>query len=154
MSLNSLLSKLFGNKSQRDLKEIQPIVDKIKALGPKMETLSNDELRQVITDVRTALAQATEQDTASIAELKAKVEELPFEERQPLWDQIDKHEKNILDTLENELNNHLPTVFAALRETAARFAHNEIVEVTATDMDRNLAAEGRDFVSIEGEKAL
>ncbi|MDE6449181.1 MAG: preprotein translocase subunit SecA, partial [Muribaculaceae bacterium] len=154
MSLTSLLGKLFGNKSQRDLKEIQPIVDQIKALCPKMETLSNDELRQVITDVRQALAKATADDTQSIADLKAKVEDLPFEERQPLWDQIDKHEKNILDTLENELNRHLPVVFAALRETASRFAHNDTVEVTATDMDRDLAAQGRDFVTIDGDKAL
>ncbi len=154
MSLNSLLSKLFGNKSQRDLKEIQPIVDQIKALCPRMETLSNDELRQVITDVRQALSKSTADDTQAIADLKVKVEDLPFEDRQPLWDQIDKHEKNILDTLETELNRHLPTVFAALRETAARFAHNEIVEVTATDMDRDLAAQGHDFVSIEGDKAM
>ena len=148
------MGKVFGNKSQRDLKEIQPIVDQIKALCPKMETLSNDELRQVITDVRQALAKATADDTQSIADLKAKVEDLPFEERQPLWDQIDKHEKNILDTLENELNRHLPVVFAALRETASRFAHNDTVEVTATDMDRDLAAQGRDFVTIDGDKAL
>ncbi|MDE6085178.1 MAG: preprotein translocase subunit SecA, partial [Muribaculaceae bacterium] len=154
MSLTSLLSKLFGNKSQRDLKEIQPIVDKIKALGPKMEALTNDELRQVISDVRAQIAQATQEDNNAIQEIKSRVDELPFEERQPLWDEIDKHEKNILDTIENQLNQHLPIVFAALRETAARFAHNEIVEVTATDMDRDLAAQGKDFVSIEGDKAL
>ena len=154
MSLTSILSKLFGNKSQRDLKEIKPIVDKINALGPKMKELTNDELRQVITDVRAALAEATAADNEAIAQIKAKVEDLPFEERQPLWDEIDAHEKNILDTLENELNRHLPTVFAALRETAARFANNEIVEVTASDMDREFAAQGRDFVTIEGDKAL
>ena len=154
MSLTSLLSKLFGNKSQRDLKEIQPIVDKIKALGPKMEVLSNDELRQIITDVRTKIAQATEEDNKAILDIKSRVDDLPFEERQPLWDEIDKHEKNILDTIEDQLNQNLPNVFAALRETAARFANNEIVEVTATDMDRDLAAQGKDFVTIEGDKAL
>ncbi|MDE7386067.1 MAG: preprotein translocase subunit SecA [Muribaculaceae bacterium] len=154
MSLTSILSKLFGNKSQRDLKEIKPIVDKINALGPKMKELTNDELRQVITDVRAALAEATAADNEAIAEIKAKVEDLPFDERQPLWDKIDAHEKNILDTLETELNRHLPTVFAAVRETAARFANNEIVEVTASDLDRELAAQGRDFVTIEGDKAL
>ena len=154
MSFTSILNKLFGNKSQRDLKEIKPIVDKIKALGPEMEKLSNDELRQAITTVRQELAAATQADRDAIAETKVKIEELPFDERQPLWDDIDKREKNILATLETELNRVLPTVFAAMRETASRFAHNDTVEVTATDMDRELAARGKDFVSIEGDKAI
>ena len=154
MSLASILNKLFGNKSQRDLKEIQPIVDKIKALGPSMQSISNDELRDIITQVRTSLAESIAKDEESISQLRATVEDLPFEKRQPIWDKIDEHEKSILDILERELDKHLPVVYAALRETAARFTKNEIVEVTATDMDRNLAAQGRDFVTIEGDKAL
>ena len=154
MSFTSILNKLFGNKSQRDLKEIQPIVDKINALGPEMKALSNDELRETITKIKGELKAATEADTTAIAELKAKIEELPFDERQPLWDDIDNREKNILDIYEKELDRVLPTVFAAMRETAARFAANETVEVTATQMDRDLAAAGKDFVSIEGDKAL
>ena len=154
MSLASILNKLFGNKSQRDLKEIQPIVDKIKALGPSMQSISNDELRDIITQVRTSLAESIAKDEESISQLRATVEDLPFEKRQPIWDKIDEHEKSILDILERELDKHLPVVYAALRETAARFTKNEIVEVTATDMDRNLAAQGRDFVRIEGDKAL
>ena len=89
MSFTSILNKLFGNKSQRDLKEIQPIVDKINALGPEMKALSNDELRETITKIKGELKAATEADTTAIAELKAKIEELPFDERQPLWDDID-----------------------------------------------------------------
>ncbi len=154
MSLASILNKLFGNKSQRDLKEIQPIVDKIKALGPSMQSISNDELRDIITQVRTSLAESIAKDEESISQLRATVEDLPFEKRQPIWDKIDEHEKSILDILERELDKHLPVVYAALRETAARFTKNEIVEVTATDMDRDLAAQGRDFVTIEGDKAL
>ena len=140
MSFSSLLSKLFGNKSQRDLKEIQPIVDSIKALMPKMQAMSNDELRQAISDVRADIKAAIKADEDAMAENRIKVEELPFEERQPLWDEIDKHEKNILDTIEDKLNEHLPTVFATLRETAARFAASPTVEVTATQLDRDLAA--------------
>lgn len=154
MSITSVLNKLFGNKSQRDLKEIRPIVDQIKTLGPQMEKLSNDELREAITAVRRDLAESIAADEQAIADNKAKIDELPFDKRQPLWDQIDKHEKSILDTLEKKLNEHLPTVFAAMRETAARFAANETVEVTATQMDRDLAAQGRDFVTIDGDKAL
>ena len=154
MSFNSFLSKIFGNKSQRDLKEIQPIVNKIKALGPQMKELSNDQLRDAISTVRADIKSAINEDEQAIATTKEKIETLPFDKRQELWDEIDRHEKNILDTIENKLNEHLPTVFAALRETAARFAANETVEVTATQMDRDLAAAGKDFVSIEGDKAI
>ena len=154
MSLQSFLNKLFGNKSQRDLKEIKPIVDKINALGPELKKLTNDELRGRIDQVRADIAAAIKADEDAAADLRSRVEELSFNERQPLWDEIDKHEKNILDIIEDQLNEHLPIVFATMRETAARFAANEIVEVTATDLDRELAAEGREFVTIEGDKAL
>ncbi|MBD5235027.1 MAG: preprotein translocase subunit SecA [Barnesiella sp.] len=149
MSLASILSKFFGNKSQRDLKEIQPIVDKINAMRPEMESLTVDQLRERIDIVRADLAAAIKADEEAIASIKEEVEQLPFEERQPLWDEIDKHEKNIIDTLEDKLNEHLPEVFAVLRETAARFANNETLVVKATDLDRELAAQGRDFVSID-----
>ena len=154
MSLQSILSKLFGNKSQRDLKEIKPIVDKINAIGPSLKSLSNDELRGKIDQVRAEIDAAVKPDRDAAAEIRAKVEDLPFDERQPLWDEIDKHEKNILDILEEQLNTHLPIVFATMRETAARFAANDTVEVTATEMDRDLAAQGREFVTIEGDKAI
>ena len=154
MSLQSILGKLFGNKSQRDLKEIKPIVDKINALGPTLTDLTNDQLRDKINQVRADMANAIKADEDSAAEIRSRVEDLPFDQRQPLWDEIDKHEKNILDILEDQLNEHLPIVFATMRETARRFANNEVVEVTATDLDRELAAQGKEFVTIEGDKAL
>ena len=154
MSLNSFLSKIFGNKSQRDLKEIKPTIDKINAIGPTLKDLTNDELRGKIQTVRDDIAAATRDDENAVAELKAQIEDLPFDKRQPLWDKIDEHEKHILDTLEEKLNEHLPIVFATMRETAARFSANETIEVTATDLDRKLAVEGRDFVSIDGDKAI
>ncbi len=154
MSLQSILGKLFGNKSQRDLKEIKPIVDKINALGPTLTDLTNDQLRDKINQVRADITNAIKADEDSAAEIRSRVEDLPFDQRQPLWDEIDKHEKNILDILEDQLNEHLPIVFATMRETARRFANNEVVEVTATDLDRELAAQGKEFVTIEGDKAL
>ena len=154
MSLSSFLSKIFGNKSTRDLKEIQPIVNQIKALGPEMQQLDNDALRQKITDVRNDIKATVKPDEDAIAETRSKIEELPFDKRQPLWDDIDHREKHILDLIEDKLNEHLPTVFAALRETAARFSANEEVVVTATDQDREFAAQGKDFVRIEGDKAI
>ena len=154
MSFTTILKKLFGDKSSRDLKAIQPILSKVKEQIPLMEKLDNDGLRAKINEVRADIAAATQPDNDAIAKLRAEVEELPFEQRQPLWDKIDVHEKSILDIIEDKLNEHLPVVFAAVRETAARFAKNETIEVTATDFDRNLAGEGRSFVSIEGDKAI
>ncbi|MDE7427132.1 MAG: preprotein translocase subunit SecA [Muribaculaceae bacterium] len=154
MSLVNILSKIFGNKSQRDLKAIMPVVNQINALGPELKNLTNDQLRARIDAVRADIAAATADDEKAVAEIKEEIENLPFDQRQPLWDQIDKHEKNILDILEDKLNEHLPEVFATMRETAARFAANEVVEVTATDLDRELAGQNRDFVTIEGDKAL
>ena len=154
MSFTSIIKKLFGDKATRDLREIQPIVVKILSYGDEMRALSNDELRQRITDVRADILGSVADDEARIKQLKIDVEELPFEKRQPLWTEIDELEKGILKKLDAKLDEHLPVVFAAIKETAYRFANNETVVVTATQMDRDLAAEGRDFVSIEGDKAI
>ena len=149
MSLASILSKFFGNKSQRDLKEIQPIVDKINAMGVGLQELSVDQLRERIDIVRADIAASIKADEEAVAQIKEEIETLPFDQRQPLWDKIDKHEKNIIDILEDKLNEHLPEVFAVMRETAARFAKNETIVVEATDLDRELAGKGCDFVSID-----
>ncbi|MDE5628076.1 MAG: preprotein translocase subunit SecA [Muribaculaceae bacterium] len=154
MSFTSILKKLFGDKSTRDLKAIQPILQKIKEQMPLVEKLDNDGLRNKINEVRADIAAATQADNDAIAKLKNDVETLSFEERQPLWDQIDAHEKKILDIIEDKLNEHLPVVFATVRETAKRFASSDTIEVTATDFDRDLAGNGREFVSIEGDKAI
>ena len=119
MSFTSFLSKIFGNKSQRDLKEIKPIIDKINAIGATLKDLSVDQLRAKIDEVRADIAAATKADEDAAKELREKIEELPFDQRQPLWDDIDKHEKNVLDVIEAKLDEHLPIVFATMRETAA-----------------------------------
>ncbi len=154
MSFNSFIKKLFGDKSTRDMREIMPIVDKIEEVYATLSELSNDQLRDKINEVRADIKAATADDEAAIAEIRQKIETIPYEQRQPMWDAVDEHEKHILDTLETKLNEHLPIVFATVRETARRFAGNETIEVTATDLDRKLAAEGRDFVEIDGDKAI
>ncbi|MDD2962006.1 MAG: preprotein translocase subunit SecA [Muribaculaceae bacterium] len=154
MGFTDVLKSIFGNKSQRDLKVIQPILDKIKAISPTLENISNDELRQRITDVKARLQECVATKHQRIKELKAEVETLEYDKREPLWNEIDKIEKDILKDLEDELNEVLPEVFAAVRETAQRFKDNETIEVTASDFDRSLAAQGRDFVTIEGDKAI
>ena len=154
MSFLSVFKKIFGDKSTRDLREIQPIVQKVLSLGNEMRALTNDELRQRITDVRADIAASVADDEERIKHLKIEVEELPFEKRQPVWNEIDNLEKNILKQLDDKLDEHLPVVFAVMKETAYRFTNNETIEVTATQMDRDLAAQGHDFVSIDGDKAI
>ena len=153
MNFNDLLKKLFGNKSQRDLKEIQPWVDKVKAVYPTIEKLSNDELRARTQAIMQGLQDSVAADRKKIDELKAGVESLEVEKREAVWNEIDKIKKNVLDTLEKGLMDALPEVFAIVKNTGYRFANNETVEVTATDMDRELAAT-KDFVTIDGDKAI
>ena len=154
MGFSDILKALFGNKSTRDLKKLVPMVDKIKAVYPEIEKLSNDELRARIDEVRSRLKESVAGKKAEIAELKEEIEKTDYENREPLWDRIDKLEKEILDILEDGLTAAIPEVFAVVKDTARRFAQNETVEVTATDFDRNLAAKGYDFVTIEGDKAI
>lgn len=154
MSFTGFLSKIFGDKSSRDRKLLQPLVDRINAIGPDLKPLTNDELRARIDAVRADIDGATAEDRKAIEEARATIETLPVDQRQHLWDEIDRREKNILGTLEKKLDEHLCEVFAVMRETAARFAANADVVVTARQLDRDLAAQGRDFVTIDGDKAV
>ena len=148
------MKSLFGNKSQRDLKAIMPIVEKIKAVYPEIEKLSNDELRGRVTAIRARIKEYVAPQREEIAKLKADIEKLEYDKREPLWEQIDKIEKEILDRTEDILNEVLPEVFAIVKDTARRFAQNETIEVTASDFDRELAAQGKDFLTIDGDKAI
>ncbi len=154
MGVNDFLKKLFGNKSQRDLKEIQPIVDKINAIYPTLASLSNDELRARVTKVKEELKASKADKEKEISDLKAEIETLDYDKREPLWEKVDNLKSEILDILEKELDKHLPEVFAVVRETARRFKENEELTVTATEFDRELAAQGKDFIRIEGENAI
>jgi len=153
MNFNDILKKLFGNKSQRDLREIQPWVDKVKAAYPAIEKLSNDELRARTQAIMQRLQDSVAADKKKIEDLKATVEDLEVSKREAVWNEIDKIKKQMLETLEKGLTEALPEVFSIVKQTAYRFANNETVEVTATQMDRDLAA-SKDFVTIEGDKAI
>ena len=152
MDINKFLSKLFGNKSTRDMKLIQPIVEEVKKAYPAIQALSNDELRAKTQEVKKYVQSSADDIKAKIAEVKAKVEETPIEDRSSLFSQIDKLEKDVLERYEVALNEVLPVVFSIVKSTAERFATNEEVCVTANDFDRELAARF-DFVEIEGETA-
>ncbi len=152
-SLNRILSSLFGNKAQRDMKEIKPIVDKVLAVEPEIKKLSNDELRAKTDEIKAQLQELVKDQREHIADLNARIKQTEIDQRQPIFDEIDKTEKEILDIFEEGLNEVLPTVFAIVKDTARRFAENENVEVTATDFDRELAST-HDFVDVEGDKAI
>lgn len=154
MGFNDFLKKLFGNKSQRDLKEIQPVVDEINKIYPTLAGLSNDELRERITKIRTEIQEGVADKKKEIADIRTEIENIEYENREQYWEKIDNIEKEILDIYEKELNEQLPEVFAIVRETARRFKENEFITVTATDFDRQLAAEGKDFIKIEGDNAV
>ena len=154
MGFNEFLSKLFGNKSTRDMKEIQPWVEKVKKAYENISKLSNDELRAKTEELKRIIRESAKQENEKLVELKAKIESTPIENREPLFEQIDKLEKEILDRYEEALNEVLPDAFAIVKDTARRFTENGEVEVTATDFDRDLAAQGKDFVRIEDDKAI
>ena len=153
MDINNFLSKIFGNKATRDMKAIQPYVDKVKEIYPTFAALSNDELRAKTKEIQTKVQHSADDLKEKIADLKAKIEETPIEEREVIFNQIDKLEKEVLDRMEEALNEVQPIAFAIVKDTARRFTENEELVVTANDFDRELAAT-RDFVRIEGDKAI
>ena len=155
MNFNSILSALFGNKSSRDIKKIQPLVDKVKAAYPAIQALSNDELRAKSKEIQANVQGSVKDLKEQIDALKAKIEETSIDEREPIFNQIDKLEKEVLDKLEDALNEVYPEVFSIVKETARRFSENEETVVTATDFDRELAADpAKDFITIDGDKAI
>ncbi len=154
MGLSDILKSMFGNKSTRDLKKLMPIVEQIKKLYPEIDALSDDELRQRTAGIRQMLNESVQDKRDEIKRIKEEIETLEYEEREPLWKKVDDIEKDILDILEDKLNEVLPTVFAIVKSTARRFAQNETITVTATQLDRDLAAQGKDFVTIDGDQAI
>lgn len=125
MGFNNILTKLFGNKSQRDLKEINPFVEAIKAAYPAVEALSNDQLRALSSEIRNNIQASVSAERAEIERLKEEIETLELEEREKPYEQIDKIEKDITDKLEKALNDALPQVFSIVKDTARRFKENE-----------------------------
>ena len=153
MDINKFLSRLFGNKSTRDMKLIQPWVNKVKEASESIEKLSNDGLRGKTKELQQTIQASADDIKEKIAALNAKIEDTPIEDREVIFNQIDKLEKEVLERYEEALNAALPDAFAIVKETARRFAQNEEITVTATDFDRELAAT-KDFVRIEGDKAI
>ena len=155
MNFNKFLKSLFGDKSARDMRLIQPLVEKVKEAYPAIEALSNDELRAKTKEIQQYVQQSAKAQKDQIEELKATIEDTPLDEREAIFNQIDKLDKEALEIYEKALNEVMPVAFSIVKETARRFAQNEETIVTATDFDRDLAANpAKDFITIDGDKAI
>ena len=155
MNFAKILKSLFGDKSSRDMKLIQPFVEKVKAAYPAIEKLSNDELRERSAAIRQQVQASAQKQKEEIEKLKDTIENTPIDERADIFAKIDKLEKDALEVYEQALNEVMPEVFAIVKDTARRFAENEETVVTANDFDRELAGDPRkDFITIDGDKAI
>ena len=154
MALVDIIKKVFGSKSERDMKQVKPILEKVLAAYKDIDKLSNDELRARTEELKKKIREREEPFEKRIAEIKEHLEsDIPVSEKEKLATESDKLEKEEDEEIEKVLNEILPEAFAIMKSTARRFAQNPVVEVTANDFDRNLST-SRDFVKIEGDKAL
>lgn len=155
MGLSNFLTKFFGTKSDRDLRELMPIVNKIREAYPRYTTLTNDQLREETERLRKVVRDYIAEDEAKVEQLKAQMEsdKIDYEEKERVYKEVERLTKQIDDKIEEVLNQVLPDAFSIVKETARRFKENETIEVTATQFDRDLAAR-KDFVTIQGEKAI
>ena len=153
---NSIIAGLFGTKAQKDQKALLPYVDQINAETETFKSYTNDELRARGAALRQEAREAIRPLQEEIATIKERLdrEELSREEREKQFHRIDQLEKEIGEQVEVVLNRILPPTFALVRETARRFAEHEEIEVTASEFDRKLAGQGKDFLRIEGDKAI
>jgi len=154
MDFNNFLKKIFGNKADRDMRELLPIVSKVNTEWEKIKKLSNDELRQLSLDLKLKIRDYIKDEENEIANFKQQIdEENPsIELREEIYTKIDKLEETIDSKIEDVLQEILPTAFAIVKDTARRFSENEEIEVTATQFDKDLSI-NHDFVEINGDKA-
>lgn len=154
MALVDIIKKVFGSKSERDMKQVKPILEKVLAAYKDIDKLSNDDLRARTEELKKKIREREEPFEKRIAEIKGHLEsDIPVSEKEKLATESDKLVKEEDEEIEKVLNEILPEAFAIMKSTARRFAQNPVVEVTANDFDRNLST-SRDFVKIEGDKAL
>jgi preprotein translocase subunit SecA len=153
--IDSFLTKIFGNKSDRDIKEVTPYVNAILEEYDKLSSISNDELREKTLRLKKRIAEYIENENKQIEDLnnKLKLENISVDEREDIYKQIDKIEETIDTKIEEILDKTLSEAFAIVKETARRFKENETIEVTATQFDKDIAAT-RDSVEINNDKAI
>ena len=151
--INKILGKFLGNKADKDMAEIAPLLELIKKEYERIQFLSTDELRAESARLKELIKERIKPEEIRIAELKELVDTVDIQEGEKIYQEIDKLEEKIDDKLEEVLNEILPTAFSIVKATASIFTENERVVVKASDFDRELATT-RGSISIEGENAV
>ncbi len=154
MSVAGIFKKIFGSKADRDLKQLQPILQKVLAAYTEIDRLSDDELRAKSTELKQIIRDRTADDEARIAAIREELEkDIPVDRKEALASESDKLVKKVDEDIEKVLNEILPEAFAVMKSTARRFKENETIRVKATDFDRMLSVT-KDFVEIDGDEAV
>ena len=154
MSFASVIGKIFGSKSERDYKAVKPILDKILAVYPEIDALSDDDIRARSAALRAQLREVEKPFEDRINEIKQELDQdIPISEKERLASESDKLVKDEDEAIEKALDEILPEAFAIVKSTARRFKEHETITVTATQFDRDLSV-NHDFVDIEGDKAI
>ena len=152
---NNILKKVFGDQSERAVRPLwNRLRNEINPISEQIRDISNDELRGRIDKIRSDIRGKSAESKNQMDEIRAQIETLDYDKREPLWKKIDEIREEMFAQYARDLDAALPEVFAVVKETARRFAENETIEVTATESDRRLAGAGKDFVTIDGDKAI
>ena len=155
MPIANILKKIFGSKSDRDMRVIRPVLDQILQVYPEIDALTNDQLRERSAGIRARIAAVEKPFEDRIAQIKEELaKDIPVSQKEELATESDKLVKDEDKAIEQILAEVLPEAFAIVKSTARRFAQSETIEVTASDFDRSLAAAGKDFLEIAGDKAI
>ena len=155
MGFSTILKKIFGDQSERAVRPLWDRLNKeINPISEEIVSISNDDLRHRIDVIRDDIRGAAQVYKDQIAETRKEIEALDYDKREPLWRKIDDLKEQYFQVYAQKLDAALPEVFAVVKETARRFKENDTIEVTATQADRDLAAAGKDFITIDGDKAI
>jgi preprotein translocase subunit SecA len=152
--INSILKAFVGDKSQKDVKAIQPIITKVKTFENALSQLSNDDLRAKSIEFKNKIKEARAEKDSKIGALKLEAENTSdIDKREDIYNEIDALEKEAYDISEKTLNDILPEAFAVIKETAKRFKESTTISVTATPLDRELSAT-KSYITLDGDKAI
>ncbi|MGB5383557.1 MAG: preprotein translocase subunit SecA, partial [Lutimonas sp.] len=154
MSLvNSILKAFVGDKKKKDLKQLNPLVQEVRAFDNEMNNLSLDELRAKTTDFKQKIKDAVKDLETQIVNLKSEVETAHIDRKEEIYREIDELENQIYEITEEKLKEIQAEAFAVVKETAKRFANNTVLSVIATPYDREISGK-KDYVTLNGEKAI
>ena len=155
MGFSNILKSIFGDQSERAVRPLWNRLQKeIYPVSEQIRDISNDELRGRINAIRDDIRGEAQTYKDKMAEIRKQIETMEFDKREPYWKEIDTLKEDMYKMYARKLDAALPEVFAVIKETARRLAGNETLEVTASDFDRELAAQGKDFLTIDGDKAI